>query len=99
MTSEQRLRFKKRFNVAEMKRPILKPVSSKNHATVSAVSIKSEDSGIIYPPLPMPNPIFNNAEKYVYSYPDSIKSSLVNGYKSCSLIVAPSSNPDSPHVS
>ena len=34
----------------------------------------------------------------MYSSPDSIKSSLVDGNTACSLIVVSSSNPDSPHV-
>ena len=37
VTAEQRLRFKERFNTAEVRRPILNSVSSENHATVSAI--------------------------------------------------------------
>ena len=44
MTAEQRLRFKERFNTAEMRRPILNSVSYENYATVSTISIKPEDN-------------------------------------------------------
>ena len=60
---------------------------------MSSISIKPEDSGIMYPPLPLLHQI--KAEKYVYSSHDSIKNSPVHGNEDCSLIAASSSNPDS----
>ena len=98
MTAEQRLRFKERINTAEIRRPILNSVSSENHATGSAISIKPGNMDIVYPSLPITHQIFNKAEKYVYSSPDSIKSSAVDGNMPCSLTAASASNPDSPHV-
>ena len=88
MTTEQCLRFKERFNTAEMRRPILNLVFYENYATVSTISIKPDDSGIMYPSLPILHQNFNKAEKYLYSSPDSIKSSPINGKTTCSLIVA-----------
>ena len=81
------------FNTEEKRRPILNSVSSENHATVSSISIKPEDSGVMYPPLPILYQI--KAERYVYSSNDSIKNSPVDGNADCSLIAASSSNPDS----
>ena len=52
----------------------------------------------MYPPLSIPHQIFNKTEKYVYSSPDSIKSSPADGNTASSLTVASASNPDSPHV-
>ena len=52
----------------------------------------------MYPLLPILHQIFNKAEKYVYSSPESNKSSPVDGNTACSLIVASSSIPDSLHV-
>ena len=98
MTAEQRLRFQERLNTAEIRRPILNSVSSENHATGSAISIKPGNLDIVYPSLPITHQIFNKAEKYVYSSPDSIKSSAVDGNMPCSLIAASASSPDSPHV-
>ena len=98
MTAEQRLRFKERFNTAEMRRPILNSASYENHATVSEISINPEDSGIVYPPLPILHQNFNKAEKYLYSSPGSIKYSPVVGNTTCSLNVASASNLDSLHV-
>ena len=80
-TAEQHLRFRERFN------------TRKEAPTVSSISIKPEDSGIMYPPLPILHQI--KAEKYAYSSHDSIKNSPVHGNKGCSLIAASSSNPDS----
>ena len=53
MTTEKRLKFKERFNTVEIRRPILNSLSPENHATLSATSIKPEDSGIMFPPLPI----------------------------------------------
>ena len=61
-------------------------------------AIRPEDSGIMYPLLAILHQIFNKAEKYVYSSPESTKSSPVDGNTACSLIVASSSNPDLLHV-
>ena len=61
MTPGQRLRFKERFNTAEMGHPILNSVFPENHATVSAIYINPEDSGIMYLPLPILHQIFNKA--------------------------------------
>ena len=57
---------------------------------VSSISIKPEDSGIIYPPSPILHQI--KAEKYGYGSHDSIKNSPVDGNAGCSLIAASSSN-------
>ena len=98
ITAKQRLRFNETFSTAKMRRSILNSVFSKNHPTVFAISIKLEHSDIMYPPLQILHQIFNRVEKYVYSFPHSIKNSPVDGSTACSLIVASASNPDSLRV-
>ena len=98
MIADQRLRFKEMFNTAEMTHPILNLVSSVNHATVSVILIRPEDSYITYPPLPILHKIFNKTEICAYSSPSSIKSSPVDDNTACNLIFASASDPDFPHV-
>lgn len=96
MNAENRFRFNKMLNTTQRGAQPLKLVSSENHAIVSAIFIKPKDSGTIYSPLPILHQIFNRADKYVYSSPDSIKSSPVDGITACALIVPLASNPDFP---
>ena len=81
-----------------MRRPILNLLSSENHATVSVISIKPEDSDIMYLHLAILHQIFNKAEKYGCSSIDIIKSSPADENTTRSLIFASSSNPNSLHV-
>ena len=62
MISGQRLRYFEKFNTVGIRRPVVNSVSSEDHARASAISNKAENNGVLCPPLPMSNKIFN-AEK------------------------------------
>ena len=72
------------FNTAEIVRPQLNSLSSENHAPVSIILNRAEDSCIIYPPLLIVHQILSQSPGHDNA--------------ACNLIFVSASDPNSRHV-
>ena len=100
MNKEQRLKFITRFNNTVKAPEYDGSIGNKNYISTvtNKMTITTELSEIMYPPLAVLEQIFSKAEKYVYYSTDSIKTSPGDTETPSSFIVASASNPSSPHT-